>query len=65
MSRRFIILFLACLAALIGSEYLFVSEVFNRQRLPVLLLSGFSLVCSIVVCWWAYRKFQKANTIAA
>ncbi|RYY90534.1 MAG: hypothetical protein EOO15_02270 [Chitinophagaceae bacterium] len=65
MNRRFVILFLTCLAVLICSEYFLVTEMYNGQRAPVLLSSACGLLGSILVSWWAYRRFHKANTSPA
>ncbi|RYY38367.1 MAG: hypothetical protein EOO08_14705 [Chitinophagaceae bacterium] len=62
MNRRFVILFLTCLAVLIGSEYFLVTEMYNGQRFPVIFGSALGLSGSILVSWWAYRRFQKATT---
>ena len=48
-----------CFAVLVCSEYFLVTEAFNSRRPLVLLLSGGTLLGSIVVSWWGYRKFRK------
>ncbi|GAB4092692.1 hypothetical protein [Flaviaesturariibacter terrae] len=64
MHKRFLLLFMACLAILIGSEYFLLTEVYNGRRPLVLFLSGAGLLSSITVFWITYRRFRRAVATA-
>jgi len=58
MKMKYIIIFLICILVLATSEYLFLSELNNQQRIFILLLTVLTSVASIVAIFLCYRRFR-------
>ncbi|MDB5253657.1 MAG: hypothetical protein JWP27_2826 [Flaviaesturariibacter sp.] len=59
MAKRFTIPFVACISALIVSEYFLLEEAFSNKRFSILLASASGLILSIICFWMFYKKYRK------
>jgi hypothetical protein len=59
MKMKYIIIFLVCILALAASEYLFLAELNNQQRVVILFTTTFIAVASIITIFFCYRRFRK------
>ena len=58
MKKNFILPFLIALLILILSEYFFLQEVFGRNNIPILLLTGMGIAASIISIVSLIRKYN-------
>ncbi|HEY0434762.1 MAG TPA: hypothetical protein VGC95_12885 [Chitinophagaceae bacterium] len=56
---RYLLIFLICILALASSEYLFLSELGNQQRMMVLFFTSLVGIVAIVAFFLAYRQLRK------
>lgn len=59
MKAKYIIIFLFCLLALAVSEYLFLTELNNQQRVYILLLTTVIAIASVVTIFACYKRLRK------
>ena len=59
MKMKYTIIFLLCVMVLAASEYLFLTELNNQQRVFVLFATTIAAIASIVVIVLCYKRLGK------
>jgi hypothetical protein len=59
MKMKYFLIFFLCILALAASEYLFLSELGNQQRLFILLFAVLIGIGSIITIFLCYKRLRK------